>query len=255
MAKSAQKGGDSLGDRMKGYEDVTRNKLMRRNPVIIRLDGKAFHTWTKGLDRPHDDTFIAIMANVMKFVCDNIQGAVFAYCQSDEISILLRDYDTLTTEAWFDNNIQKMVSVSASLATAAFNKYAGEAFDEKPLAFFDSRVFSIPKDDVVNYFIWRQQDAVRNSIRCVATHYLGHKKCHGKNNSEVQDMLMAMDVPVNWNDLPIHKKRGMCYNSTSKKVDPLIPVFSGMRDYVDFYLEKQPDPEPIEEQTEEESNV
>jgi tRNA(His) guanylyltransferase len=242
MAKSAPKGGDSLGDRMKKYEDVNRVKLMRRTPVIIRLDGKAFHTWTKGLDRPHDDTFIAIMANTMKFLCENIQGAVFAYCQSDEISILLRDYDALNTEAWFDNNVQKMVSVSSSLATGMFNKLAADAFEDKPLAFFDSRVFTIPKDDVVNYFVWRQQDAVRNSIRSVATHYLGHKTCHGLNNQQVQDLLMQMDVPVNWNDLAIHKKRGMCYNSVSKQVDPLIPVFSQMREYIGIHLEKLEEP-------------
>lgn len=239
MAKSAPKGGDSLGDRMKGYEDVTRTKLMRRNPVIVRLDGKAFHTWTKGLDRPHDDTFIGIMANTMKFVCENIQGAQFGYCQSDEISILLRDYDALNTEAWFDNNIQKMVSVSSSLATGVFNKLASEALEDPALAFFDSRVFSIPKDDVVNYFIWRQQDAVRNSIRSVATHHLGHKACHGKNNVEVQDMLMNLDIPINWNDFPAHKKRGMAYNATSKAVDAYIPVFSACREYVGIHIEKQ----------------
>ena len=229
---------DSLGDRMKGYEDVNRTKLVRRTPVIIRLDGKAFHTWTKGLDRPHDSTFISIMANVTKFVTDNIQGGVFAYCQSDEISILLRDYDTITTEAWFDNNIQKMVSIAASLATGKFNQLAQEAFEDKPLAFFDARVFNLPKDEVVNYFIWRQQDAVRNSIRSVATHYLGHKKCHGLNNSEVQDELMKLDIPVNWNDFPIHLKRGIAYNSTSKQVDALIPTFTASREYVGIHLEK-----------------
>lgn len=238
MAKSAPKGGDSLGDRMKAYEDVLRHKLMRRTPVIIRLDGKAFHTWTKGLDRPHDDTFISIMANVTQYVCENVQGAVFGYCQSDEISILLRDYDNINTCSWFDSNIQKMVSISASLATAKFNALAVEAFDDKPLALFDSRVFNLPKDEVVNYFIWRQQDAVRNSIRSVATHYLGHKKCHGLNNSQVQDLLMQMDVPVNWNDLPIHKKRGFAYNGITKMIDPLIPVFTQMREYVGIHLEK-----------------
>lgn len=244
MAKSAPKGGDSLGDRMKKYEDVTRIKLMRRTPVIIRLDGKAFHTWTKGLDRPHDTTFIALMANVTKFVTDNVQGGVFAYCQSDEISILLRDYDNLSTDAWFDNNVQKMVSISAALATAKFNELASKAFDDKPLALFDSRVFTLPKEEVVNYFIWRQQDAVRNSIRSVATHHLGHKKCHGLNNSEVQDLLMKLDTPVNWNDLAIHLKRGIAYNSVSKKIDDLIPIFSQSRDYIDIHLEKQPEPEP-----------
>lgn len=243
MTNSAPKGNDSLGDRMKGYEDVNRNFLMRRTPVIIRLDGKAFHTWTKGLDRPHDATFIAIMANVTKAVTDAAQGAVFAYCQSDEISILLRDYDTLTTDAWFGGNIQKIASISAAIATAHFNKHAAEAFEDKPLAYFDSRVFNLPKEEIVNYFIWRQNDAVRNSIRAVATHYLGHATCHGKNNSEVQDLLMNMDVPVNWNDLPIHLKRGIAYNTLSKEVDIHIPIFSQSREYVGLHIHKQEEPE------------
>lgn len=243
MAKYALKGGDSLGDRMKQYESVTQTQLMRRTPAIIRLDQKCASRWTKGLDRPHDDTFIAIMANTMKFVCDNIQGAVFGYCQSDEISILLRDYDSLTTDAWFGGNVQKIVSVSASLATAKFNELASSAFEDKPLAYFDSRVFNLPKEEVVNMFIWRQNDAVRNSIRSVATHYLGHKTCHGLNNQQVQDLLMQMDVPVNWNDIEIHKKRGLCYNSISKQVDAHIPVFSQMREYVGFHIEKVEEPE------------
>lgn len=243
MSKSAPKGGDSLGDRMKGYEDVNRNFLMRRTPTIIRLDGKAFHTWTKGLDRPHDATFIAIMANVTKAVTDSVQGGVFAYCQSDEISILLRDYDSLKTDAWFGGNIQKMVSIAASVATGHFNRLAADAFEDKPLAFFDARVFNIPKEEVVNYFIWRQQDAVRNSIRAVATHYLGHAACHGKDNSEVQDMLMNMDVPVNWNDLPAHLKRGIAYNSLTKNVDSYIPIFSQSREYVAMHIEKLEEPE------------
>ncbi len=243
MAKSAPKGGDSLGDRMKNYEDVSRIKLMRRTPVIIRLDGKAFHTWTKGLDRPFDSTFISIMANVTKFVTDNVQGGVFAYCQSDEISILLRDYDNINTCAWFDNNIQKMVSISASLATAKFNELAAQAFENKSLAFFDARVFTIPREEVVNYFIWRQNDAVRNSIRAVATHYLGHKKCHGLNNAQAQDELMNREVPINWNDFPIHLKRGIAYNSISKQVDINIPIFSQSRDYVALHLDKLEEPE------------
>lgn len=237
--------GDSLGDRMKGYENAYRIKLTRRMPVIIRLDGKAFHTWTKGLDRPFDDTMVAMMAHTMKFVVDNIQGAVFAYAQSDEISILLRDYDNLTTDAWFDNNIQKMVSIASSFATGKFNQLASEALEGKPLAFFDARVFNLPKEEVVNYFIWRQNDAVRNSIRSVATHYLGHKQCHGKSNQEVMDMLMNLDSPINWNDFPIHLRRGYCYNSISKAVDSQPPIFSQLREYVGFHIEK-----PIAEEEE-----
>ena len=229
----------SLGDRMKEYESSSQLRLPRRMPVIIRLDGKAFHTWTKGLDLPFDDTFIGMMAATAKFLVDNIQGAVFAYGQSDEISIMLRNYDSLNTDPWYDNNIQKIVSVSASLATAKFNELAAQHLENPKLAFFDSRVWVMPKEEVVNYFIWRQQDATRNSIRAVAHHYLGHNAILGKNNNEVQDMLMAMDVPVNWNDYEIYKKRGYCYNSLSKVVDQYIPIFSASRDYVALHLEKQ----------------
>lgn len=231
----------TLGDRMKGYEEASLLKLPRRVPVILRLDGKAFHTWTKEakLERPFDKTFLGIMAHTMKFLVDNIQGAVFAYTQSDEISILLRNYDTVSTDPWFGNNVQKMDSVAASFATGEFNRLANEYLESPPLAFFDARAFILPKDEVVNYFIWRQQDASRNSIRSVATHYLGHKNIIGKNNSEVQDMLMAMDEPVNWNDLPIYMKRGYCYNNLSKQVDEYIPIFSQSREYVGLHIEKQ----------------
>jgi tRNA(His) guanylyltransferase len=237
MARAADS--KSLGDRMKEYEDAYRTKLPRRMPVIIRLDGKAFHTWTKGLDLPFDDTFMGMMAATTKYLVDNIQGAVFAYTQSDEISILLRNYDTVTTDPWYDNNIQKMVSVASSLATGRFNQLCNEYLEDPKLAFFDARVFLLPKEEVVNYFVWRQQDATRNSIRAVAHHFLGHQAILGKNNNEVQDMLMAMDVPVNWNDYAIHKKRGYCYNSLSKEVDQHIPIFSASRDYVGLHLEKQ----------------
>ena len=229
---------NNLGDRMKHYEAVSKSHILPRTPAIIRLDGKAMHTWCKGLDKPFDSTFIAIMANTMKYVVDNIHGAVFAYCQSDEISILLRDYDNLNSEPWFGGQIQKIVSVSASLATAKFNSLAAEAFENKPLALFDSRVFNIPREEVVNAFIFRQQDAVRNSIRALASHTLGHKKCHGLNNQQVQDEMMKLDNPVNWNDLPIHKKRGIGYNSTSKAIDSLIPIFTQSRDYVGIHIEK-----------------
>lgn len=232
----------SLGDRMKEYEDAHRTKLTRRMPVILRLDGKAFHTWTKGLDLPFDDTFMGMMAASMKYCVDNIQGAVFAYGQSDEISILLRNYDSLTTDPWYDNNIQKIVSVASSLCTARFNQLASQFLEEPKLAFFDARVFILPKEEVVNYFVWRQQDATRNSIRAVAHHYLGHNAILGKNNSEVQDMLMALDIPVNWNDYAIHKKRGYCYNSLSKEVDQHIPIFSASRDYIALHLEKLEEP-------------
>ena len=114
---------DDLGNRMKGqYEDRTRYSLPRRTYTIIRLDGKAFHTFTRNMKRPYDENLMKIMDETAKFLCEEIQGAQFAYTQSDEISLLLTDFEKITTDAWFDGNIQKMVSVAASLATQEFNR-------------------------------------------------------------------------------------------------------------------------------------
>lgn len=194
---------DSLGDRMKSYyEDRTRFLLSRRTYTIIRIDGKAFHSYTRGLDRPFDKKLISDMDDTACYVCANIQGAKMAFVQSDEISILLTDFDNLDTSAWFDGNIQKIVSVSASLATAKFN-------DLRPgkLACFDSRVFTIPfREEVENYFIWRQQDATHNSISSSAQALFSHKELNGKSTDEMQAMLLQRGI--NWNDLPIEWKRG-----------------------------------------------
>ena len=116
---------DNLGNRMKNYEHTSRTYLTRRLPVIIRLDGKAFHTFTKGLKKPFDEILIDAMWETAKYLCKSIQGCKIAYVQSDEISLLLTDYDTIESCAWFDNNIQKMVSISASMATLAFNRALG----------------------------------------------------------------------------------------------------------------------------------
>jgi tRNA(His) guanylyltransferase len=186
---------DKLGDRIKSfYEERSKTFLPRRTFSIIRIDGKAFHTYTRGLEKPYDKQLMSDMDETAKFLCENIQGAKMAYVQSDEISILITDFDKLTTDAWFDNNVQKMVSISASLATAKFNELR-----PGKLAFFDSRVFTIPYvGEVMNYFIWRQQDAVRNSISMLAQNYFSHKKLHGKKTSDMLDMLKEIDKP--WDD-------------------------------------------------------
>ena len=115
---------DALGDRMKhNYEEVSKTRLVRRMPAIIRLDGKAFHTFTRGLDKPFDNIFVKSMQDTMKYLCENIQGCVLGYTQSDEITLVLIDYQTLQTDAWYDYEVQKMTSVSASMATLAFNRY------------------------------------------------------------------------------------------------------------------------------------
>lgn len=268
----------TLGDRMKNnYENISRYYLTRRAPVIIRIDGKAFHTFTRGLKRPFDDILVKTMQETMKYLCENIQGCVLGYTQSDEISLVLVDYAELTTDAWFGNNLQKMCSVSASMATLAFNKaftrnilkqskrLYTEHLDGKDASYietleiamnkgamFDSRVFTIPKEEVCNYMLWRQQDATRNSILSVGQANFSHKDLHGKSCNNIQDMLMTQKG-INWNDYATTLKRGSCcikvddgltaydevgnicgYTQRSKWViDNEIPIFSQDRNYIE----------------------
>lgn len=213
----------ALGTRMKdNYEARTKQFLTRRTPTVIRLDGKAFHTYTKGLAKPFDEGLIEDMQETTKFLCENIQGCKLGYTQSDEITLVLTDYDKLETSAWFDYNVQKMTSVSASLATAKFNELRTirKAYSEitqsqalsyeeyKPtLAFFDSRVFQIPeKEEVVNCLIWRQRDAEKNSVTMLAQSLYSSKELHKKNGSDMQEM--SFQKGHNWNDLHYSKKRG-----------------------------------------------
>jgi tRNA(His) guanylyltransferase len=222
---------DQLGDRMKDfYEDRTRYKLGRRTNTIIRIDGKAFHTYTKGLERPFDSGLMEDMNETTAYLCKNIQGAKFGYVQSDEISILVTDYDDLQTHAWFDGNLQKMASIAASLATAEFNRLRlarklyndptsvfPEIISSYKLAMFDARVFQIPyQEEVINYFIWRQQDATRNSISSVAQSQFSTKELHGKKTNEMQDMLM-LEKEINWNDFTPREKRGSLIRKVEKK--------------------------------------
>ena len=203
---------DELGTRMKeNYENRTRYSLPRRSYTVIRLDGKAFHTYTKGFKRPYDLNLMRVMDNTAIKLCESIQGAKLAFVQSDEISIVLTDFDSQQTDAWFDGNIQKITSVSASIATAAFNNgmYLDENIlaDMKKVAYFDSRVFTIPDiREIVNYLVWRQQDATKNSISMAAQSMFSHKELHKKNGSEMQDMMWQKGT--NWNDYPAGFKRG-----------------------------------------------
>ncbi len=194
---------DILGNRMKAnYEGRTKYLLTRRTYTIVRLDGKAFHTYTKGLDRPFDMSFIEDMDKTAIYLCENIQGAKLAFVQSDEISIILTDFDKLSTDAYFDGNVQKITSVTASMATAKFNQLR-----PNKIALFDSRVFTIPyKTEVINYLIWRQQDTVRNSIQSVAQSLYSHGQLNNKNTADLQDMLFAKSI--NWNDYDPKLKRG-----------------------------------------------
>lgn len=257
---------NTLGTRMKEYEVVSKNRLMRRTPVIIRLDGKAFHTFTRGLDKPFDSDFVTMMQQTMLHLCENIQGCVLGYTQSDEITLVLVDYQNRDSCAWFDNQVQKIASISASMATLYFNRELSEMlrgleedlaaadyslpqahmyetnskkydkwYDKEYKALFDSRVFNLPQYEVINNLIWRQQDATRNSINSVAQSLFSHKELQGISSKDLQNKMLT-ERDVNWNDYPTHLKRGCCAIKDSEGkwvLDINIPIFTEDRDYID----------------------
>ena len=258
---------DDLGTRMKTfYENTYRFGMTRRMPVAIRIDGKAFHTFTKGFERPFDKVLSNAMIRTMGYLCQNIQGCVFGYTQSDEITLILLDYQTLQTEAWFGYEIQKICSISASMATMAFNRffgdevhkfheehcrvdeyldYCGNHWDSKEneelygiyckklrTALFDSRCFNIPKEEVCNLIYWRQLDATRNSIQMMGQANFSHAELQGKSCNDIQDMLMEQKG-INWNNTPTPWKRGTAWRKESG-LDFDMPILKGEdRKYVD----------------------
>ena len=261
---------DSLGDRMKNYyENRAKTYLVRRMPIIIRLDGKAFHTFTRGFVKPFDKRMLETMQEVTLELCKNIQGCVLGYTQSDEITLVLVDYNTLDTDAWFDYNVEKMCSVSASMCTLYFNKiflkkvreftneHAHVVKDKETYgelsesvkkimksyaraveqgALFDSRVFNIPVEEVTNCVLWRQKDATRNSINSLGQSMFPHKDLQNKTTSQVQDMLMEK-FGINWNDLSTVEKRGTAVIKNDKGewfIDDEMPILTGEgRNYVE----------------------
>lgn len=248
---------DELGKRMKEfYEQVPKYRLMRRTPVIIRIDGKAFHTFTRGFERPFDEVLGNAMVKTMQYLCENIQGCIFGYVQSDEISLVLSDYKKLNSDAWFGYEVQKMCSIAASMATMAFNKYfdqechdwiesAGlfdyddfEQADEyvknrfnaystahRKGAMFDARVFNIPKEEVVNCIYWRQVDAARNSVQMVGQANFSHNELQNKSCNVIQEMLHEQKG-INWNDYPTRWKRGVCWTKDGG-LDYDMPMLKG----------------------------
>lgn len=246
----------TLSDRMKDYEVVSDYRLTKKTPVIVRIDGKAFHTYTKGLDKPFDN----ILSEAMNYVCrkliETIQGCKFAYTQSDEISLLLTDWDKSTTDCYFNYRVQKMVSVLASSVTMYFNQYIvskvlcwqkGESelseklFDKwaakAGCAMFDARAYNLPKEEVCNYFIWRQEDASRNSIQSLGRSKFSFKQMLNKKNNEVQDMLFN-EYDINWNFIDTKWKRGFAVyrDEDGIKSDFEIPLFKQNRAFIDKYL-------------------
>jgi len=216
---------DALGDRIKSqYESRSRTALLRRCYTIIRVDGKAFHSYCRGLERPFDDGLMEDMDATAAYLCKNIMGAKFAFIQSDEISILMTDFEEVSTSSWFDSDVQKVCSVSASMATSKFNELRWKRslkimedirrpdelylnFDDMKLAEFDSRVFQIAdRAEVLNYFLWRQRDTTRNSISSVAQSLYSHKELHAKNSDQKQEMIFQKGI--NWNNYAPRYKRG-----------------------------------------------
>lgn len=234
---------DQIGDRMKRqYEDRTRFLLPRRTYAIVRVDGKAFHTFTRGSDKPFDHSLMDDMDRAAQVLCSEMMGCRCAYGQSDEYSFLMTDFERNNTEAWFDGNIQKIVSVAASTFCEAFNT-SRIANDRSTGATFDARVFTIPDPiEVENYFIWRQQDATRNAILMAGYSEFSPKQMHAKNTSEVQEMLFQ-ERQINFNDYPVRAKRGRVvyresydFEGTQRSrwsVDNEMPIFAADRSY--FY--------------------
>lgn len=241
---------DDLGQRMKEYyENVPKTKLMRRMPVAIRIDGKCFHSFTKGFEKPFDEVLAKTMQDTMKYLCQNIQNCVFGYTQSDEITLILVDYKNLDSSAWFDNEVQKMCSIAASMATMTFNKFFIKNTDSwflltpdnnethslglaygKSLetgAMFDARCFNIPKEEVANLIYWRQLDATRNSIQMVGHANFSDKELHKKTCSDIQDMLQ--EKGINWNDFATYLKRGSAclYGEHGWYIDYDMPIIKG----------------------------
>jgi len=241
--------GSSIGDRMKRYEAVTTSaSLTRRVPVIVRLDGRAFHTYAKGFKRPYDEVFHDCMCYAMVKLCEAVPGARFGYHFSDEVSLFLADYRHIDEDAYFDYSLQKILSVTASEFTARYaecalvihNRFGG---DEAP--HFDCRAFNVPQDDVANYFIWRQQDCTRNSVQMAVREHYSHGEMVGKNSSQLQDMLMERGV--NWNDFDTRIKRGICCfdrrdgdERCEWVLDYDIPIFTADRGYVHRWVTSHP---------------
>ncbi len=217
------------------YEDALRVTLPRRSYVVIRIDGRGFHTFTKGLERPYSRRLAEALDAAAIGLCQEMIGCRFAYGQSDEYSFLLTDFEKENSPLWFDGNVQKIVSVSASLFTAYFNK----AFPSERIAAFDSRVLVISRrDEVAKYFLWRQLDASANSLNMLASAHYAHAELEGKSNTEKHEMLFAKGV--NWAKQAADFKRGRVVRRSADgkgwEADLAIPVFNRDPAYLNLLI-------------------
>jgi len=243
----------SLEERMKGYEQKI--KLPENLPVIIRIDGRAFHTLTRSMEKPFDSGFIDLMNDVATTLCKEVQNCRMAYVQSDEINLLV--YQKRDAHPWFGNEIQKITSITASVATSAFSRWFTNNTNRNAKIAFDSRAFIIPPDDVANYFIWRQLDWMRNSIQMLARSYFSHSDLKNVSTIEMHELLLSRGV--DWNEIQPRLKHGRTaikiksmepldeeynigeepefYERTRWTIDDNIPIFTKDRDYIESKLE------------------
>ena len=220
--------GLDIGNRMKDYERCSEYILPKRIPVILRIDGRAFHTITRRrFGKNWSMEFTEQMIETAKTVQEDLQGCEICYSQSDEISFLLTDYKTIRTNPWFGYDLRKMISISASLASSVFSQLYGKN------VCFDSRAFSMPQDDVCNYFLWRQIDATRNAIQMAGREHFSPKQLFKKSCNDIQEMLFQ-ELQINFNEYPTIRKRGFCL--LGKTEDREIPIFSQNREYIENHV-------------------
>jgi len=268
---------DSLGDRMKSnYESRSETRLVRRMPVILRLDGKSFHTFTRKFKKPFDPIMTECMNETMLYLCSKIQGTVLGYTQSDEITLVLVDYKSIDSDAFFDYRVQKMCSIAASMATMQFNRSfnekvyvyeqnqhfanePGDPFDDRYEtalnlgAIFDCRAFNVPIEEVTNMILWRQQDAIRNSIQGLGQAYFSHNELDHKSTVDIKSMLVERKG-ISWDLMPISDQRGRCAVKRNEGwvIDNEIPIFVGEgREYIEKRIafpedKKEPAPTSVE---------
>lgn len=246
---------DSFASRMKEYETTAQQTLLRRTPVIMRMDGKGFSNLTRGMKKPFDEDLASCMYAATLRVLAEAQNVRLAYVQSDEISLLLTDFRQLGTEPWFGNSVQKLCSVGAAFTTAGFcemfmQKFVGLCRPGR-LPVFDARCFNLPREEVTNYFVWRQRDCERNSVSMTAQAHFSHKELQGLNKLQMVDMLQ-LQRGVDWSALPSSFRSGAVFTrelvswdqgSTTRARWTLAdaPIFSRERDFVERFLREEED--------------
>ncbi len=240
---------DLFGNRMKMYEACSSVHLIPGTPKIMRLDGKSFHTWSKGCERPYDWNIMSAMAEGAKTVMKEIGGSArFAYIQSDEVSIVINDKPRIESSPWFDNNLVKMASVSAAIMAVNFTQSFHLSRKPVPLensdklfhpawkpAYFDARIFQVPNIwEMHNAILWRQFDAIKNSKSQYARHYFSQKQVHEKNGDQKVQM-MKDQHGFDWHTAPTWTKRGIVVRRGTMgkfEIDMEIPEFKVDKDYL-----------------------